>query len=276
MKRVVLIALSAALFAGVANAQEVPPGTAALWLSTADGGNTCDILVSETCVFQLWMEYTAPVDGHGRLMIGMDALHQMLPDPPDECIEVIGWTGPGPASEYGPWGINGTFFTKSRGMLDEAPFDGVPDYTGCGNIDPYYMYIATVFGPYDLTTGLPPNASDGPCNPPGDYDEWKIAHGYPSNLPYAMMLDETIIHCNCDTGTTYNKIFFASGAQAPGWTEITFYHNLMPPAISPKYSFALGTGINKKNAIKIHCSIPEPGSLALLAFGGLAAIRRRR
>jgi hypothetical protein len=248
MKRVVLVALSVALFAGVANAQ-TDPGTAALWLQLPGGGNEVNILVSETTVFQLWMDYTAPADGQDRLMIGMDALHQMLPDPPDECLEVIGWTGPGVADEYGPWGHSGTFFTKSRGMIDEAPFDGIPDYTGCGNIDPYYMYIATVFGPYTNLTGLPPNGG-------------------------AMMLDETIIHGNCDTGTIYNKVFFASGAQAPGWTELTFYGG--EQQISPKYAFALGTGINKKNSIRIHVSIPEPGSLALLAFGGLAAIRRRR
>lgn len=250
MKRVVLIALSVALFAGVANAQTVDPGTASLWLTLPGGGNEAYIQVTETMVFQLWMDYTAPADSHARLMIGMDALHQMLPDPPDECIEVVGWTGPGAADEYGPWGVGGTFFTKSRGMIDEAPFDGVPDYTGCGNIDPYYMYIATVFGPYTTATGLLPNGG-------------------------AMMLDETIIHGNCDTGTTFNKVFFAAGAQAPTWTEIAFYQGTGDLQISPKYAFALGTGINKKNAIKIHVT-PEPGSLALLAFGGLAAIRRRR
>ena len=256
MKRVVLIALSVALFAGVANAQPVAPGTASLWLTVPGGGNEIYLEVSETAVFQLWMDYTAPVDSHARLMIGMDALHQMLPTPPvlpedpNQCIEVVGWTGPGAEDQYGPWGVGGTFFTKSRGILDEAPFDGVPDYTGCGNLDLTYMYIATVFGPYTTATGLLPNGG-------------------------AMMLDETIIHGNCDTGTTFNKVFFASGAQAPGWNENTFYGGVAPYVTSPKYAFALGTGINKKNAIKVHVT-PEPGSLALLAFGGLAAIRRRR
>jgi hypothetical protein len=273
MKRVVLIALSVALFAGVANAQ-TDPGTANLWLSAVGGGNTIDILVSETTIIQLWMEYTAPLDGASRLMIGMDAMLQMKPDPPAECIEVVGFNGPGPADEYGPWGINGTFFTKSRGMIDESPFDGIPDYTGCGNIDPYYMYIATVYGPYDHTTGLPANAANNATGAPvGNYDEWTVAHGYPEDKPFAMLLDEIIIHGNCDTGTTYNKVFFQSGGQTPKFTELTYYAGEW---VSAPYNFLMGTGSDKPNALKIHVSIPEPGSLALLAFGGLAAIRRRR
>ena len=266
MKRVVLIALSVALFASVANAQTVP-GTAELWIQAEDGTDLIEMAVSETAIIQLWMEYTAPMDGSERLMVGMDAMLQMKPDPPLECIEVVGWRGPGvTANEYGPWGINGTFFTKSRGMLDEAPFDGIPDYTGCGNIDPYYMYIATVYGPYDNTTGLPPNAAANATGEPGgDFGDMV-------GRPYAMLLDEIIIHCNCDTGTTLNKVFFQSGLQTPKFFELTYYSGEW---VQTKYDFLMGTGSEKANALKVHCT-PEPGSLALLAFGGLAAMRRRR
>ena len=246
MKRVVLFALSVALFAGVASAQTMP-GTAEVWIQPVGGGNQIDILESETAVIQLWMNYTAPSDGEERLMLGMDAQLDHR-DAQGINFEVVGFNGPGAtADEYGPWGIGGTFFTKSRGQLDEATFDGVPDYTGVGNLD-WYQYQGTVTPPYSNQTGLAPNGG-------------------------AILLDELIIHGVTDSGTISNRVIFATGLFAPTWFEGTFYEGVTSPL---EYGFNYGTGVNKANPVYVHVSIPEPASLALLAFGGLAAIRRRR
>jgi hypothetical protein len=239
MKRVVLFALSVALFASVASAQTVP-GTAEVWIQPVGGGNQIDILESETAIIQLWMNYTAPADGEERLMLGMDAQLDHR-DAQGINFEVVGF------NTQGPWGINGTFFTKSRGQLDEAPFDDVPDYTGVGNLD-WYQYQGTVTPPYSNQTGLPPNLG-------------------------AILLDEIIIHGVTDSGTISNRVIFATGLKAPSWFEGTFYEGVASPL---EYPFNLGTGINKANPVYVHVSVPEPASLALLAFGGLAAIRRRR
>ena len=252
MKRVVLFALSVALFAGVASAQDV--GTADVWIQPVGGGNQINILESETAIIQLWMNYSAPVDTYPdeRLLLGMDAQLDHR-DAQGINFEVTGFNGPGAADQYGPWGLlNGHdpdgFYVKSRGQLDEAGFDGIPDYTGVGNLD-WYQFQGTVAPLYENDRGLQPNLGD-------------------------ILLDEIIIHGVSDCGTEANRVIFAPNEYAPSWFEGYFYngeydHNL-------ESLMVLGTGINKVNPIYVHVSIPEPASLALLAFGGLAAIRRRR
>ena len=244
MKRVVLAVMSVALLAGVASAQPViDPGSATVWIQAPGGGNTINLIISETGVIQLWMDYTAPVtESVTRLMTGMDAGLQQLPAPPDEDIEVVGF------NDYGPWGIGGTLYRFSRGILDESPHDGIPDITGVGNIN-WYMFIGNVNPPYTMSTGLLPNGGQ-------------------------LLLDEIIIHGVNDTFSTKNRVYFTSGGKAPSWFETTYYGDVSQGSV--EHGFVLGTGVNKKNPVYVHVSVPEPGTLALLAFGGLAAIRRRR
>ena len=239
MKRVVLVALSVALFAGVASAQ-TPQGTTALWIQPVGGGNQINLAVSETAIIQLWMNYSAPADGNERLMIGMDAQLDHR-DVQGINFEVTGF------NSQGPWPIAGTFFRFSRGQLDEAPHDAIPDITGVGNVD-FYQFQGTVNPPFTNQTGLPPNLGD-------------------------ILLDEIIIHGVSDSLTVSNRVIFAPDPLAPSWFEQYFYEH--DPAAFIEYGFNLGTGVDKKNPVYVHVT-PEPASLALLAFGGLAAIRRRR
>jgi len=245
MKRVVLVALSVALFAGVASAQ-TPQGTTSLWIQPVGGGNQINLAVSETAIIQLWMNYSAPADGNERLMIGMDAQLDHR-DVQGINFEVTGF------NPQGPWGVGGTFYRFSRGQIDESPPDNIVDdgYTGVGNVD-YYQFQGTVnpIGdpPYTMQTGLLPNQGD-------------------------ILLDEIIIHGASDSGTVSNRVIFAPDPLTPSWFEAYFYEGTY--SYFTEYGFDMGTGINKNNPVYVHVT-PEPASLALLAFGGLAAIRRRR
>ncbi|HUU85932.1 MAG TPA: PEP-CTERM sorting domain-containing protein [Phycisphaerae bacterium] len=244
MKRVVLFALSVALFAGVANAQ-TNPGTAMLWIQPAGGGNQINLVESETAVIQLWMNYSSTGTGSlgaEKINIGMDGQLDHL-DAAGINFEVVGF------NSFGPWGVNGTFYTKSHGQLDEAPYDNIPDYTGVGNLD-WYQYQGTVTPPYSNQTGLLPNDGN-------------------------ILLDEIIIHGVTDGGSLNNRVFFAGGLFRATWFEHYFYGGSQPDCFK-ELDFAFGTGANKTAPVYVHVTVPEPASLALLAFGGLAVIRRRR
>jgi hypothetical protein len=234
MKRVLLAALSVALLVGTASAQS---NNADLWIQAPDGSDTLNIAVSETGVIQLWMDYYG--SDMDCVMVGMDAiLEHRITNGQD--FEVTGFI------DHGPWGIGDTFYRKSRGILDEAPHDGVPDITGPGNLS-WYQFQGDVAPPYEcpIDRGLLPGGG-------------------------AILLDEIIIEGTTSTDTATNRVVFGSGTQEPSWYELCEYG-----CDVLEYSFNLGTGINKKNALFVHVDVPEPGSLALLAFGGLALIRRR-
>ena len=240
MKRVVLAVMSVAVFAGVASGQHTT-GTVEVWLQNPDGGNTINLLVSETGIIQLWMDYTAPSDGVWRHLVGGDAGLQQRPVAPDESIEVVDF------NDYGPWGLNDTFYRYSRGQLDEAPHDGTPDYTGVGNIN-NYMFISNVDTPYTTSNGLLPGGGN-------------------------MLLDEIIIE-GIYLNDVPDKVFFTLGLQAPSWFE-SYYDTGSFKIEVLEFTASLGTGSGKTNPVYVNV-VPEPGTLALLAFGGLAVIRRRR
>ncbi|HUU82515.1 MAG TPA: PEP-CTERM sorting domain-containing protein [Phycisphaerae bacterium] len=245
MNRILITsALSIGLFASIGNADPTP-GTVTLWIQPAGGGNSLHLIPWETARIQLWMNYSAPLDGEERLMVGMDAGLQEDPVSPVGDFEVIGF------NDYGLWPISNTFFRFSRGQLDEAPHDGAPDITGVGNID-FYQFQGRVTPPFTNQTGLPPNLGD-------------------------ILLDEIIIRSVWLNDPPGSRVYFAGGAEAPSWFEQYFYEH--DPSSSVEYAFNLGTGIDSSNPIYIHISgIPEPGSLVLVMAGavGLIVLGRRR
>jgi len=162
------------------------------WLEdAADGDNVVNVPLNGTGVIQLWMDYTAGPSETVRYVGGDAGLdHTFGPD-----FEVVGFGGPGPADEYGPWGESPRpLYTAHRGFLDQAPFNGVPDTTGPGNLNDY-MHTHTVTPPYDGDCGLLPNL--GP-----------------------ILLDEIIIE-GTSLSVAPNEVTFATGEQAPAGFEIT-------------------------------------------------------
>jgi hypothetical protein len=245
MKRVLLVALSVALFASVANAQ----GTGTIWLAVPGGGNQVNMLVSETAVVQLWMEYTSS-DPYARLLGVISQLQYRTQNGVD--FEVTGFQ----ASPDLPAGLPGSqLFRASRGILDQDN-DGNPDTFGLGNIDDYQFQ------------------GDVNALPAGG---WSASMGLFGNEGQ-LLLDTIIIHGVNDTLTLSNRIMFNQSI-FPRYTEGTLYGDGVIKSEDNDIldvPFGMGTGINKLVPMYVHISVPEPGSLALLAFGGLAAIRRRR
>jgi len=277
MKHTLLVsALSVALFVATANA--LPPpwnldtmlgpmGTVDLWLSAEDGGNAVEIEASQTAIIQIWMDYhTGDAINPGRLVGGDVGLTGQLL----EQFEVVGFCqGDPPPVSYGPWGgVARPMFVKDRDYLDYQPFDGVPDITGPGNLEEYFLILG-VEAPWNDQAGVGPDG--GP-----------------------ILLDEIVIHClgaNPDPAKVifenpafYENMLYATGPYG--------YDGMIPPeeggAKEPtnpsdpwhwgwrEGTFNMGVGSKAKNPLWVIQTIPEPGTLALLALGGLVAVRRRR
>ena len=69
-----------------------------------------------------------------------------------------------------------------------------------------------------------------------------------------------------------DQVFFAFGAQTPGWTILEDVFGWTPN--DADFAFGVGSPPPELNALLV--TVPEPASLALLALAGLGIARRRR
>ena len=247
MKRVVLASLCVALLAGVANAQY---GTADLWLSSDTGTGVVDVLVSETAVIQVWMDYNPATAATDRMVGGDIFIEHRVTEGHD--FEVVGF------SSVGTWGgLTHPYYLKNRGDLDDSPFDDAADYVAAGNLSDY------IFTGNVSASGIMPDMGLG-------------------DTGTGILVDEIIIH-GINTTVAPNLVSFSgsagSGTAESSWFEFGLYNGLGSyPALPSEmaYNYVNGKPGKSAKALLVNVSVPEPGSLALLAFGGLAAIRRRR
>ena len=197
-----------------------------------------NIAPSETAVVQLWLEIYA---GNRLHCVDVNLNAKGAAGAVDECFDVLGFCQDVPVPFPNP-----DMMFDGRGPID----DSIPP--GPGDLDDY----AIVYG--DINYPLHAGSGAGV----GIYllDEI-IIHGLEVMLPEC---PETPTKDIC------NWIHFATGAQKPGGFKL----------IGPYYGYGYYTAVIDQglggfmNPLFIACT-PEPGSLALLALGGLVAIRRR-
>jgi len=260
MKRTLLSAVCVMLFAGLAFGQ----GTAEIWLEGDGGGNTVTVGLGETATMEVWFSYNnaAPLAGEIDRMIGIAAQlrHNGFDNTVANWDNRDGTAFQAVSLNYGgPWGA------LARPLAgDPAGHGGLSSgllpagELAAGNLNPGvvglgYQLAAGSSGPFDANSGLDISGTS-----------W---HGD------TIGIQGLVVNWVDGSGGTPDTVCFPKKtAGIVTYSERVFYSGAWGTA--PVVDFGQGQG---KAGDRIHVRVtPEPTSLALLAIGGLAALRRRR
>lgn len=261
MKRTLISTVCVMLFAGVAFGQA---GTATIWLEGDSGGNQVTVAVDASATVEVWFEFSEDTrPGAQSRMIGIAAQlrHNAFDNTVANWDNRDGTAFQATALNYGgPWG------NLPRPLAgDPAGHGGLSSGVlptselAAGNLNPGvvglgYQLAAGSGAPFDLGSGLT-----------GSGTSW---HGD------TITIEGLVENWDTDTltGTPDTVNFPKKTSGIVTFSDNTLYGGAW--VVSPIINFAQGQGAAGN---RIHVRVtPEPTSLALLAIGGLAALRRRR
>jgi hypothetical protein len=237
MKKLIVMLVAVGLMAGTANA-------ATLWMQFEGGLDEVTLAPSDSINVEVWVDLLA-----GETL--STVFYPNWPDTPyetDFVVPVSGLEQTGLSTSIAGWSTAGQGGLLGNGIV------GAPQQFAAAADDPN---VGSLTGPGSFLVGIQTiHQNDITNDLSPEYDFYPIMFGGDPGTPVAQVLDQGGAAFTFDPRyASYSPGYYTYGQ---GASEI----------ITKKWSIG-------DDPLIVNCIIPEPASLALLALGGLAIIRRR-